>query len=269
MVDLLKLFEQLKYDKHKLTLICGITAFIFYILEKIEFRKIILLVIIFSGVFLYLSKEKINKLIDDKSEKIKKNLRPFNNVKGEKKIDIPKKIINFKLKNPDFSDKVFKINELDSLLKKLEDFIKVNYKEIIFSYGETNKRNINLDLFHNIKKKLRNYLNQVELILINEYYLDKSFEKLIAIKKEIIYLIHSIYFKINSIYDKKVNHFIKELNVIFDSIENELKLRINKDYFKDTNCFKGMINMEKNSPEKYDPHESLNDITLLNNNVTL
>lgn len=269
MKDFLKLFNNLKFDKHNLTIICGITIFIFFILEKIEFRKIILLLSVFCGVFFYYNKNNIVNLVENTKKEKEKVLSPFTNIKGEKNIDIEKKIVNFKLKNSDFSDKIFKLNKLNKFLKRLEDFIKVNYKEIVFSYGDTTKKNLNLNLYHNLKKKTKDYLNQVEFILINDFYLDKSFEKLIAIKKDIIYLIHSIYYKINYEYDGKVNEFIIEIKDIFDSIEYQLKIRINKDFQENPNCLNGHINMEKGVPEKHDPMESLNNITITNNLITL
>ena len=162
-------------------------------------------------MFFYYNIDNIQDILDEFKNKKKELLKRHSNIKDTKDVKIDKKIQNFKVKNPKFVEKIPQFNKLNNYLKKLEDFIKVNYKEIIFSYGETSKKNINLKLFHNIKLKIKDYINQVEIILINEYYLDKSLQKLIAIKKDIINLIHSIYFKTNHIYDSKVNEFIEEL----------------------------------------------------------
>ena len=119
-------------------------------------------------------------------------------------------------------------------------------------------------MYHNIKKKLKNYINQVEVILVNEYYLEKSFQKLIAIKKDIINLIHSIYFKTNHIYDHKVNQLIEELQDIFEEIEYQLKIKINQNFNKNPHSLNGRINMEKGVPDHYDPLESLHNISITN-----
>lgn len=264
MEKFLKLIKRLKFDYQTLIIILGTSIFTYFVLEKIEFRKLILFFIIIASVFFYYNIDNIQDILDEFKNKKKELLKRHSNIKDTKDVKIDKKIQNFKVKNPKFVKKIPQFNKLNNYLKKLEDFIKVNYKEIIFSYGETSKKNINLKLFHNIKLKIKDYINQVEIILINEYYLDKSLQKLIAIKKDIINLIHSIYFKTNHIYDSKVNEFIEELLEIFGEIEHQLKIRINKMFKENPNCLSGCINLEPDIPDHYDPQESLNNITITN-----
>ena len=249
----------LKFDKKNTIIYVGISVLIYYFLEKVEFRKIALFVLIFIGVFFYFKKNEMMGSAKKKENRSKDNVGS-NNIKASKTINIGNEIKKFKIKNEEFTDKIHKINNLDDVLERLRKFIHINYQEIIFSYGETSKKNLNLDLYHNIKKKLKEYLNQVEVILVNEYCLDKSFEKLIAIKKEIIYLIHSMYFKINHLYDHKINEFMTDIKEIFENIESQLKLRINADFYENPNYLKGLVGMEADEPEKYDPRESLNHI---------
>jgi len=249
----------LKFDKKNTVIYVGVSVLIYYFLEKVEFRKIALFILIFIGVFFYFKKNEIMGSAKKKENQIISK-GGNNNIKANRTINIGNEINKFKIKNEEFADKIHKINNLDNVLERLEKFINIYYQEIIFSYGETSKKNLNLDLYHNIKKKLKEYLNQVEVILVNDYCLDKSFEKLIAIKKEIIYLIHSMYFKINHLYDHKINEFMTEIKDIFENIESQLKLRINKDFYENPNYLKGLVGMEADEPEKYDPHESLNHI---------
>ena len=76
-----------------------------------------------------------------------------------------------------------------------------------------------------------------------------------------------MYFKINYIYDDKVNHFIQKLEDIFENIETQLKIKINKDFIKDPNSYKGMINIDNNTPEDYDPQDNLHLINITNKNI--
>ncbi len=262
MEQFLNKLSDLRFDKKNTIIYVGFSVLIYYFLEKVEFRKIVLLILIFIGVFFYFKKNEIMRTSIQRDSRVTDNPKynNKNNIKANKRINIGNQIKNFKIKNDKFIDKIHKINNLEGVLEKLDKFIHVNYQEIVFSYGETSKKNLNLNLYHNIKKKLKEYLNQVEVILVNEYYLDKSFEKLIAIKKEIIYLIHSMYFKINHLYDHKINEFMIEIKDIFENIEFQLKLQINKDFFENPNYLKGLVNTEAGEPEKYDPHESLNNI---------
>ena len=264
---LLKLITRLKYDKKKLVILLGISIIGFFILERIEFRKIILLILILVGVFSYYMKDDYLDEVNNNKEEFKNKLLNRGQTKTDKEVNMKNILNDFKVKNPKFNDKIYKINQLEQYLDDLKDFIKVNYKEIIFSYGETAKKNKNLDLYNNIKLKLKDYLNQVEIILVDEYYLDKSYLKLIAIKKDIIHLIHSMYFKVNYIYDDKINQFISKLEEIFKNIESQLKLKINKDFFKSPNTYKGIINMEPNAPEDYDPQDNLHLISITNKNL--
>ena len=262
MEQFLNKLSDLRFDKKNTVIYVGISVLVYYFLEKVEFRKIALFIFIFIGVFFYFKKNEIMGSTKKRQSQVtgSPTHNNNNNLKANKTINIGNKIKKFKIKNEEFTDKIHKINNLDGVLERLDKFIHINYQEIVFSYGETSKKNLNLNLYHNIKKKLKAYLNQVEVILVNEYCLDKSFEKLIAIKKEIIYLIHSMYFKINHLYDHKINEFMTEIKDIFENIESQLKLRINKDFFENPNYLKGLVGMEGDEPEKYDPHESLNHI---------
>ena len=142
MKEFLKLIKRLKFDKQHTIIILGFSLFIFYGLEKVEFRKIVLLGIILFAVFIYFNIDNIEDILDNFKKKKKDLITRHKNIKSDKEINIDKKIQNFKIKNPSFTKKAPKINKLKNYLKKLDDFIKVNYKEIIFSYGETLKKTL-------------------------------------------------------------------------------------------------------------------------------
>ena len=64
-MNLLLILEKIKsiakYDKTKLITYLGISVFIFFFLEKVEFRKIALIIIVFIGVFYYHNSDDIKE----------------------------------------------------------------------------------------------------------------------------------------------------------------------------------------------------------------
>ncbi len=57
-LSLLKRLQHIaKYDKTKLIIYSSISLGLFFFMEKVEFRKIALLILIFIGVFFYFNKE--------------------------------------------------------------------------------------------------------------------------------------------------------------------------------------------------------------------
>ena len=76
-----------------------------------------------------------------------------------------------------------------------------------------------------------------------------------------------MFFKINNLYDSKINEFMRQLNCIFINIEQNLKKQINQDFINNPNSYKGILPSNEGDPEEYDPHESLNDITITNNMI--
>ena len=149
-----------KYDKTKLIIYSSITLGLFFFMEKIEFRKIVLLIMIFIGVFFYFNREtfintndinKDNKTVENKLQKIK-------------------------ITQPNLIQKV-NIDKIYENLKEIEMFIKVNILEEIIH----NKQNI---IYKNLVRHLNMYTNQVEMVLENKFRKDKSLEKVRDIKRE-------------------------------------------------------------------------------------
>ena len=125
---LLKLITRLKYDKKKLVILLGISIIGFFILERIEFRKIILLILILVGVFSYFMKDDFLDEVNNNKEEFKNKLLNRGQTKTDKEVNMKNILNDFKVKNPKCNDKIYKINQLEQYLDDLKDFIKVNYK---------------------------------------------------------------------------------------------------------------------------------------------
>ena len=182
-MNLLLILEKIqsitKYDKKILITYLGISLFIFFFLEKVEFRKIALIVIVFIGVFYYYNSDEI------KEELIAAN--PLLSHSG-KDISITDKTINkniqkIKITNPELTQKV-DLDKLDTQLKEIKQFIKINVSEIIQNIGNTTFKNKNLGIYNALVKLMNEYLHQVEFVVEGRDFKHKNLEKVRDIKKK-------------------------------------------------------------------------------------
>jgi hypothetical protein len=250
-MNLLLLLDKLKtitkYDKTKLVIYLGITLFIFFFLEKIEFRKIGLIIAIFIGVFIYNSYEDI-------AEGFKEQNPLRNESSSYIEIDdkhIDKHIQKIKITNNDLTQEV-DIDKITTSLKKIKKFIKINVKEVIQTIGNTKFKNKNINIYNNLVKLINQYLQQVRMVLELRDYKHKNFENVINIKKEINIVLHSIVFKVNSNRDKDITMLINTINTTFIEIEDYLKTHIKTQFYEDPTYLSGNVHDEDNMPRAFD-----------------
>ena len=247
----LSLLERLqhiaKYDKTKLIIYSSISLGLFFFMEKVEFRKIALLILIFIGVFFYFNKETFinNSGIHDDND----GNTEINNTRLNTTIE--NKLQKMKITQPNLIQKV-DIDKIYENLKEIEMFIKVNIEEIIQKVGNSNKNNVNLVIYKNLVKHIMMYTNQVEMVLENKYRKDKSLEKVRDIKREIFVLIHSLHFKVDSSKDSDITKLINKMKEIFTEIDDYLVEHINEQFYDNPTYQSGTVNYEKNSPRSYD-----------------
>ena len=102
-------------------------------------------------------------------------------------------------------------------------------------------------------------MNQLEILINEENYKSKNFEKLLSIKKEIIIFLHSYVFKIEKKNDSKINTIIEKLNKTFKNIESYLKKKINENFYENPNYLNSDINMyEDDNPKPIDKLDNSN-----------
>lgn len=247
----LSLLERLqhiaKYDKTKLIIYSSISLGLFFFMEKVEFRKIALLILIFIGVFFYFNKETFINNIGTRDGN--NGSRDDNNTRLNTTVE--NKIQKMKITQPNLIQKV-DIDKIFENLKEIEMFIKVNIEEIIQKVGNSNKNNVNLVIYKNLVKHIMMYTNQVEMVLENKYRKDKSLEKVRDIKREIFVLIHSLHFKVNSSKDSDITKLIHKMRESFTEIDGYLVEHINEQFYDNTTYQSGTVNYEKNSPRSYD-----------------
>ena len=224
-----------KYDKTKIIIYCAVALFMYYFMEKIEFRKIALLILIFVGVFFYFNKEKI-------SENMKNKKTDLDNIEN--------KIQKIKITQNGLKQEV-DIDKLRDVIEKIGKFIKINTNEIKQKIGNSSKDNKNLDIYENIKTHISMYIEAVEMVLENAYRKDHSLQKLRAIKREIFVLIHSLHFKVDMDRDDEITALIKELNKTIESIDKYLVKHINEKFYTNPNYQSGTVNSEK-EPRSFD-----------------
>jgi hypothetical protein len=247
----LSLLERLqhiaKYDKTKLIIYSSISLGLFFFMEKLEFRKIALLILIFIGVFFYFNKESFinNSCIRDDND----GNTEINNTRLNTTIE--NKLQKMKITQPNLIQEV-DIDKIYENLKEIEMFIKVNIEEIIQKVGNSNKNNVNLVIYKNLVKHIMMYTNQVEMVLENKYRKDKSLEKVRDIKREIFVLIHSLHFKVDSSKDSDITKLINKMKEIFTEIDDYLVEHINEQFYDNPTYQSGTVNYEKNSPRSYD-----------------
>ena len=224
-----------KYDKTKFIIYSAIALFIYFFMEKIEFRKIGLLILIFVGVFFYFNQETITE-----------------NMKNEKPEldDIDKKIQKMKITQSGIKQSV-DIDKIKSITEKIGKFIKINTNEIKQKMGNSSKDNKNLDIYENIKSRIIMYIDAVEMVLENVYRKDHSLQKLRAFKREIFVLIHSLHFKVDMERDVEITALIKELDKTFNSIDKYLVKHINDNFYNNPNYQSSCVNSEK-EPRSFD-----------------
>lgn len=224
-------------DNSKKIIYFGISVFIYYIIEKIEIRKLFLILVICCCVFLYY---------------INTNKSSSNNLEIENKVK--NKIQKLKSTNPKLKENV-NIEKLNQDLKKIETFIKVNIKEQIpTSSSFLNKtKNPNIQItYKELLQLLEMYLNEVEAVLEIREYKHKNYEKLLDIKKEININISSLFFRLSMNKDKDISSLINNINNTFTNIEDFLKEFINNEFYKNPHYLSGLVNEEVNPPRSYD-----------------
>jgi hypothetical protein len=250
-MNLLLILEKIqsitKYDKTKLITYLGISLFIFFFLEKVEFRKIALIVIVFIGVFYYYNSNEI------KEELITSN--PLSSHSG-KDISINDKSVNkniqkTKITNPELAQKV-DLDKLDNQLKAIKQFIKVNVREIIKNVGNSPFKNKNLGIYNNLVVLMNDYLHQVKFVLEGRDFKHKNLEKVRDIKTEINVVIHSIHFKVNANRDKDITQLANKLNETFKEIDDYLVSHVNKRFYEAPTYLSGVVNCEENAPRAFD-----------------
>lgn len=241
-----------KYDKKKLIIYLGITLFIFFFLEKVEFRKIGLIIIVFVSVFIYNS-------YDDVVDNFKDNHITSNTASKTIHVDdkhINKHLQKLKITNNDLTQKV-DIDKLNISLKHIKKFIKINVKEIIQNVGNSKFKNKNLHIYNNLVKLINNYLHQVSVVLELRDYKHKNFEHTLDIKKEINIVLHSIVFKVNADRDKDITTLIKNINTTFIEIEEHLKHHIKTQFYEEPTYLSGIIHDDNTMPRGFDDTQDI------------
>lgn len=226
-----------KIDNSKLIIYFGISVFIYYFLEKIEIRKLFLILVICCCVFMYY---------------INTNKASSNNLEIENKVT--NKIQKLKITNPILKENV-NIEQLNQDIKKIETFIKVHIKEQIptsSSFLNKTKNSKIQTTYTEVLQLLEMYLNEVEAILEIREYKHKNYEKLLDIKKEININISSLFFRLSMNKDKDISNMINNINSTFINIEEFLKEFINKEFKGNPHYLGGLVNEEKNPPRSYD-----------------
>jgi len=224
-------------DNSKLIIYFGISVFIYYFLEKIEIRKLFLILVICCCVFMYY---------------INTNKASSTNLEIENKVT--NKIQKLKITNPKLKENV-NIEQLNQDIKKIETFIKVHIKEQIptsSSFLNKTKNQKIQTTYTEILQLLEMYLNEVEAILEIREYKHKNYEKLLDIKKEININISSLFFRLSMNKDKDISNMINNINSTFMNIEEFLKEFINKEFKENPHYLGGLVNEEKNPPRSYD-----------------
>ena len=255
-MNILLLVDKLKnitrYDKTKLVLYVGITLFIFFFLEKIEFRKIGLIIIIFIGVFIYYSYDDIMDGFKGKNPLIKESL---STIEIEDK-HIDKHIQKIKITNNDLTQEV-DIDKINTSLKAIKKFININVKEVIQTIGNSKFKNKNIHIYNNLVKLINKYLHQVSIVLELRDYKHKNFEHVLDIKKEINIVLHSIVFKVNSERDKDITLLVNTINTTFIEIEDYLKTHIKTQFYEEPTYLSGIVHDETNIPRSFDDTQDI------------
>jgi len=255
-MNLLLLLDKLKtitkYDKTKLIIYLGITLFIFFFLEKVEFRKIGLIIIIFVGVFIYNSYDDI---VDNFKDQNAASLSSSHSIHVDDK-HINKHVQKLKITNNDLTQKV-DIDKLNISLKHIKKFIKINVKEIIQNVGNSKFKNKNLHIYNNLVKLINQYLHQVSMVLELRDYKHKNFEHTLDIKKEINIVLHSIVFKVNADRDKDITTLIKTINTTFIEIEDYLKQHIKTQFYEEPTYLSGIIHDDNTMPRGFDDTQDI------------
>lgn len=250
-MNLLLILEKIKsiakYDKTKLITYLGISVFIFFFLEKIEFRKIALIILVYICVFYYHNSDEIKEELTSTNLASKLSTNDINI--NDKSVN--KNIQKTKLTNPELAQKV-DLDKLNSQLKEIKNFIKVNVREIIQNMGNTPFKNKNISIYNNLVKLMNEYLHQVKFVLEGRDFKHKNLEKVRDIKKEINVIIHSIHFKVNANRDKDITQLSNKLNETFKEIDAYLVLHVNRRFYKEPTYLSGVVNCEENAPRSFD-----------------
>ena len=216
----------IRLDKSEIIYYGGICLVLYFFLSRIEFNNIILLCIIFIGIFGYIIFNK-NTSSNKITEEIKKN----------------NEIV---------------ISNDNIQLKQLIDMIK-DIKELI-SKNDSLYDNEKERLENNIINLIKEYVNEIDIMIKNKSY--GNYDRIIDIKKEILLNLHSMYFnsdvdKNMKLSDKKVDDVIEKINILFKEIEIYLKKEIKKDFYNNPNYLKNDINIY-DEPNGFNKEEDLN-----------
>lgn len=212
-----------------------IGLFIFFFVSKFDFHNIILFVIIIGGLYFYymnINKEKLKENLENKDKLIDKNIEKLKITNNKEFVELPYLL------------------ELNEVIKE----IKV--------YNELNK--FDVSFIDNINNYLKEYMNQLEILVNDSNYKSKHFEKLVSIKKEIIILLHSYFFKIDKKNDSKINTIIEKVIRIFKDIEEYLKEKIKEHFYENPNYLNSDINMYEDNFPKPDDKLDNNHLVFIN-----
>ena len=216
-------------------------------MEKVEFRKIALIIIVFIGVFYYHNSDEIKEELTSSNPSSK---QPTNDININDKT-VNKNIQKTKITNPELAQKV-DLDKLNSQLKAIKNFIKVNVREIIQNMGNSSFKNKNLGIYNNLVKLMNDYLHQVKFVLEGRDFKHKNLEKVRDIKKEINVVIHSIHFKVNANRDKDITQLSNKLNDTFKEIDDYLVSHVNKRFYEEPTYLSGAVNCEDDAPRPFD-----------------
>ena len=161
-----------KYDKTKIIIYSAIALLVYYFLEKVEFRKIALLILIFVGVFFYYNQETIKETMQNKKSDLE---------------NIENKIQKMKITQNGIKQEV-DIDKIRIIIEKIGKFIKINTTEIKQNIGNSSIENKNLDIYKNIKNYILMYIDGVEMVLENN--IEKIFllKNYVLLKKKSLFL---------------------------------------------------------------------------------
>ena len=250
-MNLLLILEKIKsitkYDKTKLITYLGISIFIFFFLEKVEFRKIALIIIVFIAVFYYYNSDEIKEELTSANPSVNPSTNHINI--NDKTVN--KNIQKTKLTNPELAQKV-DLDKLNNQLKDIKQFIKVNVREIIQNVGNSPFKNKNIGIYNNLVKLMNDYLHQIKFVLEGRDFKHKNLEKVRDIKKEINVVIHSIHFKVNANRDKDITQLSNKLNETFKEIDDYLVSHVNKRFYEEPTYLSGAVNCEEDAPRSFD-----------------
>ena len=216
----------IRLDKSEIIYYGGICLVLYFFLSRIEFNNIILLCMIFIGIFGYIifnKKTSSNKITEE--------------IKKENEIVI--------------SNDNIQLKQLIDMIKDIKELISKND-----SLYDNEKERLEKDIINLIKE----YVNEIDIMVKSKS--NGNYDRIIDIKKEILLNLHSMYFNSDvdenmKLSDKKVDDLIEKMNILFKDIEVYLKKEIKKDFYNNPNYLKNDINIY-DEPSGFNKEEDLN-----------